>query len=311
MSTTICAAIIQAEPVYYDLPKTLEKAHDLLNDAAKQGAQLVTLGETWFPGYPVWLDYCRDMGLWDHEPTKEVFARLVENSLTVDGAEMQALAQQAKQLQMVLVLGINERVDSGVGNGSLYNSLITIDATGDIVNHHRKLMPTHTERLVWGIGDARGLGAVDTAIGRVGGLVCWEHWMPLTRQAMHESAEQIHVAVWPTVHEMHQVASRQYAFESRTFVLAAGSILPASALPSELVVSDDLKPETLVQKGGSAIIAPNGTYLAGPSYDDETILTAELDLRQILKERMALDVTGHYSRRELFQFKVRRNLTER
>ncbi len=304
MPETIRAAIVQAKPVYYNLAGTLEKAQDLLSDAASKGAQLVTFGETWFPGYPSWLDYCPEMGLWDHEPTKEVYARLVENSITVPGPEIEQLAQQAQQLSVVLVLGINEKVANGPGNGTLYNTLITIDANGDVVNRHRKLMPTHTERLVWGIGDTDGLEAVDTAVGRVSGLVCWEHWMPLARQVVHDSNEQIHIAVWPTVHEMHQVASRHYAFEGRTFVLAAGGILAAAELPSELKLAPEITPQTLVQKGGSAIIAPDGSYLAGPVYDEEVILTADLDLRHITKERMALDVTGHYSRRELFTFGV-------
>lgn len=305
MSQNPRVAIIQARPIYYDLQATLEKAQDLLHDAAGQGAQLVTFGETWFPGYPSWLDWCPNMALWDYAPTKEVFARLHENSITIPGAEIDVLARQAQQLNVVLVLGINERVEAGPGSGTLYNTLVTIDASGAVVNRHRKLMPTYTERLVWGIGDTAGLGAVDTAIGRVGGLICWEHWMPLARQAMHDSNEQIHIAVWPTVSEMHQIASRQYAFEGRTFVLASGGILPASDLPDALETLPEVAPDTLLQRGGSAIIAPDGTYLAGPVYDEETILMAELDLRQITKERMALDVTGHYGRRDLFTFAVK------
>ena len=177
-----------------------------------------------------------------------------------------------------------------------------------LVNHHRKLMPTYTERLVWGQGDGAGLQSVATAVGRLSSLVCWEHWMPLARQALHDSGEQIHVALWPTVKEMHQVASRQYAFEGRCYVLAAGSILRASDTPPELTLPAELAdaPETLVMNGGSAIIAPDGRYLAGPLWDEEGILAAELDLRAITREQMTLDVSGHYSRPDVFRFRVRR-----
>lgn len=306
MPQTVTAAIIQAEPVYYDLPRTLEKLLDLIHDAAQKGATLITVGETWLPGYPVWLDICSDMGLWDHEPTKQVFARLYRNSPTVDGPEISRLREVVQQLGVVLVLGINERVEKAAGHGTLYNTLLTIDSDGCLANHHRKLMPTYTERIVWGQGDGRGLQAVDTTAGRVGGLVCWEHWMPLTRQALHESAEQIHIAAWPTVKEILQVASRHYAFEGRSFVLAAGSILRASQVPQELTLAGEIQPEDFVQRGGSAIIGPDGDYLAGPVYDEEMILSAELDLDHIVREQMALDVTGHYARPDVFDFRVKR-----
>jgi len=304
--TTVRVGVIQARPVYYDLPKTMEKALDLLADAHKQGAQLVTFGETWFPGYPVWLDICPNMGLWDHAPTKEVFAQLYNNALTVDGEAVGQLRQVAQDYKMVIVASINERVTQGRGYGTLYNSLLTIGADGNLLNHHRKLIPTYTERMVWGQGDAKGLGAVDTEVGRVGSLICWEHWMPLTRQAMHTSTEEIHIAVWPTALETHQLASRHYAFEGRTYVLCAGSIVKASDLPDGLNTIESIKPEDYVQRGGSAIIAPDGMYIYEPVYDEEITLIADLDLNRIPQELMALDVTGHYSRPDIFDFSVNR-----
>lgn len=292
-------ALIQAQPVYYDLPASLEKAEHLIREAAGQGVQLVAFGETWLPGYPVWLDYCPNIALWDHDPTKQVYAQLLANSLTVPGPETVRLGQLSHELNIVLVMSVNERV-----RGTLYNTLLTFDTTGEIVNHHRKLIPTFTERMVWNHGDAAGLQAVSTAYGQIGGLICWEHWMPLARQKLHQSGEQIHVAVWPTVHEMHQVASRHYAFEGRTFVLAVGSILPLSALPDALEKPADMTPETLLQRGGSAIIAPNGNYITEPVYNEETIITAELDFDQIARESFALDVTGHYARPDIFTLDV-------
>jgi predicted amidohydrolase len=186
--------------------------------------------------------------------------------------------------------------------------MLTIGPDGALLNHHRKLVPTFTERMVWGNGDAEGLRAVPTPHGRVGGLVCWEHWMPLARQAMHDSGEDLHVAAWPTAHEMHQVASRQYAFEGRCFVACAGSLMRAAALPPELEAHPDRvrSPSAFVMRGGSAIIAPNGRYLAGPVYEEPCILQATLDLTEIRAESMALDVTGHYSRPDCFEFSVQR-----
>lgn len=308
MANTVKVGIIQARAEYYDLPKCVDKAIALIGEAARQGAQLVTLGETWFPGYPAWLDYNRDVAQWGHPPTKKLYARLYENSMAIDSPEMAQLRKVAKQHEIVLLIGINERVAVGHGNRSLYNSIVTIDATGEIVNHHRKLRPTYTEQMIWAQGDGAGLQAVDTAVGRVGGLVCWEHWMPHARQAMHISNEQIHVAMWPGVIEAHQIASRHYAFEGRTFVLAAGSIFPVKDMPDGFELDDYLegKPNMLLLDGGSAIIAPDGKYIVEPVYGEETILTAELDFTRILEEQMTLDVTGHYARHDVFSFEVNR-----
>jgi predicted amidohydrolase len=164
-------------------------------------------------------------------------------------------------------------------------------------------MPTYTERLVWGTGDANGVTAVDTPVGRVGGLVCWEHWMPLARQALHDSGEDIHVAAWPTVHEMHQVASRHYAFEGRCFVLAAGSLQRTRALPSDLELHPKYQANEWALRGGSMIVAPDGAVLAGPVFDTEQIVTAEIDTNRILEESMTLDVSGHYARTDCFVFR--------
>ena len=231
------------------------------------------------------------------------------NSIVVGGKETTRLVALAQELGLTIVVGVSERVDQGPGNGTLYNSLLAFTPDGRLANHHRKLVPTYTERMVWGLGDASGLRAVDTPRCRIGGLICWEHWMPLARQALHESGEAIHVAVWPTVHEMHQVACRHYAFEGRCFVLAAGTVMRASALPPELerhpakAGSDD----TWVMRGGSAIIAPNGSYVAGPVFEEPTLLVADIDLDDVRREQMTLDVSGHYARPDCLSFDVRRS----
>lgn len=299
------AAIVQAE-VATDLDDGIGLTRQKALEAATQGAELIVFPETWIPGYPAWLDLCRDAALWDHAPVKEVFTRIAENSLAVPSPELDRLAETARECGATLVVGVSERVAQGPGRGTLYNSLLTIGPDGRLLNHHRKLMPTYTERLIWGAGDVEGLRSVDTPAGRVSALVCWEHWMPLARQALHESGEDVHVAVWPTVHEMHQVASRQYAFEGRCWVVASGALMRASALPPELEAhpAKVSSPDQWVLRGGSAIIGPDGNFAAGPVFDEPAILVAELDLRRTRTEAMTLDVTGHYHRPELFDFRT-------
>jgi predicted amidohydrolase len=303
----IVAAIVQAE-VAADIESGLDLTREKALEAAAAGAELIVFPETWIPGYPAWLDMSRDAALWDHAPVKAVFGRIAENSVAIPGPALDRLAATAREAKATLVVGLSERVARGAGRGTLYNSLVTIGPDGRLLNHHRKLVPTYTERLIWGAGDVEGLRAVDTPAGRVSALVCWEHWMPLARQALHESGEDVHVAVWPTVHDLHQVASRQYAFEGRCFVLASGALMRASALPPELEPHPDrvTGPDQWILRGGSAIIGPDGKYIVEPVFDEPRIVIAELDLRRASEESMTLDVTGHYHRPELFDFRALR-----
>ena len=300
-------AAVQAEPVHLDLRATLERTRLLVAQAAAQGARVIAFPETWLPGYPAWLDCCRDVGLWDHAPMKQVFVRLRENAVVVPGPATAELGALAAEHDVVLNLGVHERVDEGPGRGTLYNAMLTFGADGSLLNHYRKLMPTFTERLIWGSGSGSGLRAVATDRGRIGGLICWEHWMPLARQVLHDSGEDIHVAAWPQVKEMNLVASRHYAFEGRSFVIACGALMRASSLPAELETPEAFRgrPDALVLRGGSAIIAPDGALLAGPVWDEEQILTADLDLSQIAAESLTLDVTGHYQRPDIFELRVK------
>ena len=300
-------AIVQAAPLFMNLEVSLTRAVEFIGEVANIGAELVVFGETWLPGYPAWLDYCPDAALWNHEPTKEVFAQLRRNSLVIGSPHAETLANAARDYGVALVIGVNERVEHGPGNGTLYNSLLTFSPDGVLLNHHRKLVPTFTERLVWGQGAGTGLKSVKTSVGRIGGLICWEHWMTLARQVLHDSGEHIHVAVWPTVHEMHQVASRHYAFEGRCFVLTAGLLMRVSDLPAQLRAIPELadKPDHLLLRGGSAIIGPDGHYVVDPVFDEERIIVADLNLEAIDKERMTLDVTGHYQRADLFELRVK------
>ncbi|MGH9750884.1 MAG: carbon-nitrogen hydrolase family protein [Candidatus Polarisedimenticolia bacterium] len=308
MTGTIRVAAIQARPVFLDKGGSVDKAVRLIGEAAGRGVVLAAFGETWIPGYPAWLDLCPGAAYWDHAPAKKAYARLRENSIVIPGPETEALGGAAKQHRMVLSIGAHERVETGPGHGSLYNAQILLGPDGRLLAHRRKLVPTHAERLVWASGDARDLGAAATPAGRVGALICWEHWMPLARQAVHEAAEQIHVAAWPSVGEPHLLASRHYAFEGRCFVLAVGQIIAAADLPAGLEPPPGTthRPDELLYNGGSCIIGPDGAILAGPVVDREEIVIADLDFRRIAEESMALDVTGHYNRPDLFEFKVRK-----
>ena len=308
MAGGVTAAVVQAEQPG-TLAAGLERTRSLAAEAASRGAGLVVFPETWLPGYPAWMDYCRDTGLWDHPPVKAEYVALVENSVVVDGESGAALASLARELEITLVVGVSERVEAGPGRATLYNTLLTWGPDGGLLNHHRKLVPTHTERLLWGPGDAAGLRPVETPAGRVGGLICWEHWNPLARQVLHDGGEDVHVAVWSAVvgvNGMHQQASRCYAFEGRCHVIAAGQLMRAGALPDTLEAGPAVESsEQWLLSGGSAIIGPDGGYLAGPLYDEPGILVAELDYCRNVAEAMTLDVAGHYQRPELFELTVR------
>jgi len=308
MPSSVKIAIIQASPVYLDLTKSMEKMQGYIKEAAEKGAEMIVFGETWLCGYPSWLDHCPNIAIWDHEPTKEVFLKMLRSGVEVPSQTTAQIGKWAKQYKVTIMVGANEVVTKGRGNGTIYNSLLLFDTKGSLVNHHRKLMPTYTEKLLYGHGDGQGLKTVDTGFGEVGGLICWEHWMPLSRQAMHNEKEVIHVAVWPCVFERHQIASRHYAFEGRCFVIAAGQILRVKDMPKALEMPDHLKdkPDHFMLNGGSCVIGPDGSYILEPQFDVEGVLFCEIkDLDRVYKERMTLDVTGHYQRPDVFDFKVK------
>jgi len=309
MSKSVKVGIGQFSSVHLNLPQSLQKLESIIADAAKKGVKLLVVGETWLSGYPSWLDHCTNISQWDGKEMKEAYLLFYNSSIDVKGKDFDSVCHMAKSNGITLCIGLNEKVSTGPGNGTVYNSFVVISQNGELLNHHRKLMPTYTEKMLYGLGDGQGLKAVETEVGRVGASICWEHWMPLTRQALHDSGEHIHIALWPKVHEMHQVASRQYAFEGRCFVLAAGQMLKASDFPKSLEQPDYLKsnPDQWALNGGSCIVAPNGKYLVEPVFDREELITYELNLDEVTKERMTLDTSGHYQRRDVFEFKVDRS----
>lgn len=301
-SLVVRVAAVQAAPAFLDLAGTLARLEEWARRAAAEGARVIAFPEVWLPGYPAWIDSSPEAAIWGHAGAKAVFERLMANALVVPSPETERIGALARELGAALVVGAHER-----SGRTLYNTLLIFGADGALLNHHRKLVPTYTERLVWGHGDGAGLKAVDTGFVKVGGLVCWEHWMPLARQVMHDQGEEIHVAAWPGVQEMHQVAARHYAFEGRCFVIAVGSILRVADMPPELPPIEKYakNPKGLMIAGGSAVIAPNGRYLAGPVFDVETVVAADCDLAEIARESQTLDVSGHYSRPDVLELVVK------
>ena len=302
-------AIVQASPVHQNLGASLKKALAYIKDAGSKGAKLIVFGECWLCGYPAWIDNGLNVAKWDHPPIKNAFMQMYKNSVSIDSEAIHQLKEAAKINNISIVIGVNEVIEKGPGNGTIFNSLLTINSKGDLANHHRKLMPTFNEKLLYGLGDGAGLNAVETPIGRVGGLICWEHWMPLTRQAMHDQAEDIHVAVWPYVKEMHQIACRQYAFEGRCYVIAVGQIMKVSDVPSgiELPKKMTKHPDNLMLSGGSCIIGPDGQFILEPQHKtDDIIYTTIPGNDNLIREKMALSVSGHYQRPDVFELKIKK-----
>lgn len=299
---TVRVAALQAAPVLLDRAATLERLETWARRAAEDRVALLATPECWIPGYPAWLDDSPESALWGHRGAQQVFQRLFENAVVLPGPVTARIGALARELGLTMVIGVHE-----AAGRTLYNTLLTFGPDGQLVAQRRKLMPTYHERLIWGMGDGQGLGAASVAGVKVGGLICWEHWMPLARQAMHDSGEQIHVAAWPGVSEIHQIASRHYAFEGRCFVIACGALLRVRDLPPELPPRAEKAkdPDGFLYRGGSAVIAPNGRYLAGPVFDEETLVTGDCDLSEITRESLTLDVSGHYSRPDVFRFEVR------
>ncbi len=300
--STVRVAIAQVAPRFLDLEGSLERAEAAVKEAAAGGARLVVFGETWLPGYPVWAD--RGIA-WDDHAAKATFARLHRNAVEVPGPVTDRLAALAREHGVHLVIGVNER-DGRFSRGTLYNTLVYLSDEGRLLGAHRKLVPTHSERVIWGQGDGSTLHVVDTPFGRLGGLICWEHWMPLARFAMHANGEQVHVAVWPDAPDNHHLASRAYAFEGRCFVLCAADYLTLEDIPEDVPVRSllgELADGGVLLPGGSGVIAPDGTWVAGP-VDGETIVFAEIDLDRIAEEQQALDAAGHYNRPDVFRLVV-------
>ncbi len=313
LSKKISVALIQQPPVFLNATESLSLAEQLIRDSARNGTEIIVFPETWFPGYPVWLDYSPKAGLWDHPPSKSLYRLLSENSLQIGNDHFIKLEDCAKKNNCLVVMGCHEKVGRTLFNTIFY---FKADGTYDL---HRKLMPTYTERLIWGNGDGSTLPVFDHQKIRIGGLICWEHWMPLARAAMHQQNEDVHIAQWPMVKELHQVASRSYAFEGQCYVLASGCTLTKNQMLSglesicasvddmlalELIHDIPVDGDDFVLRGGSCIIKPNSEFLIEPIFDRSELIFADLDLDLLTEGNLFLDTSGHYSRPDIFQLRV-------
>ena len=294
-------AAAQAAPVFLDRAATLAKAVELIGVAARNGAQLVVFPEAFVPGYPVWLW----AGRADVEP--QAFARLYANAVDVPDAATACVSEAARRAGVGVAIGVTER-DSAYSRGTLYNTLLIFDADGQMALHRRKLMPTYKERTVWGQGDASTLLTAEVGGARVGGLICWENLMPLARQALYAHGEQVHLAPTADTGAAWQASLRHIAYEGRVFVVSCCQVLHRDAVADDPALAGFPADAGWLIRGGSAIVAPVGDcdYLAGPVYEEETILYADLDLGKVVEGKHSFDVAGHYARPDVLELRVNR-----
>lgn len=296
-------AIVQEPPVFLDREKTIAKAAAKVAEAAARGAELIVFNEAFVPGYPAWiwrLKPSTDWGL-----SEALHARLVANAVDLSSDQLQPLFDAAAKTTATVICGINER-DSKTSGTTIYNTLVTIGPDGTLLNIHRKLMPTNPERMVWGFGDASGLKVVDTPAGRVGGLVCWENFMPLARYALYGQGIEIHVAPTNDSGDGWLGSLQHIAREARCWVLGAGNVLRVSDLPADFPDRERLYPdaEEWMNPGDSVVIAPGGEIVAGPMRKEVGLLEADIDIPRVAAARRAFDVAGHYSRPDIFTLEV-------
>ena len=290
---TVRVAAIQATPVVLDAAACVEKAERLLGEAADRGVQLAVFPECFVPLYPsnIWARGAAGFGGWD-----ELWERLWANAVDVPGPLLDRLVAVCRQRQLFCVIGVNER-ESG-RPGTLYNTIVYLGPSG-VLGHHRKLMPTHHERLFHGIGPGDDLGVVEAAGAQVGGLICWENRMPLARYRVYREGAQIWVAATADDSDGWLASMRHVAIESGAFVVSVPQYIPASAFPDDFPVALPEGKEVF-GRGGAAVIEPTwGEVIAGPQYDEEGIVVADCDLRRGLHAKRWFDAVGHYSREEI------------
>jgi nitrilase len=296
-------AVVQASPLLFDREATVEKTCALTQEAAGKGAKLVLFPEAFIPAYPRGLSFGTVVG--SRTPAgRHTWQAYWANAVDIPGPAVTALSNAARQAGVYLMVGVVER-DTQFSRGTLYCTLLYFDPTGKLVGKHRKIKPTAAERLIWGEGDGSTLTVIQTEYGKVGGLICWENLMPLARTALYSKGVEIYLAPTADSRDSWQATLRHIACEGRCYVLGCNQFVTKEMYPASLPGIEDLVSQPdIMCRGGSAIISPLGDVLAGPLYDEEGILYADLDMAEVARSKLDLDVVGHYSRPDLFQLLI-------
>jgi nitrilase len=294
------AAAVQASPIFLDREATVEKACHLMKEAGRKGASLVVFPEAYIPTFPYWP---RAIPHPERELSIDAYLQLYEQAVEVPSPAVDQLCAAAKKASLCVVMGMTER-ETGF-SATMYNTLLFIDKNGEVLGKQRKLVPTFEERCVWGQGDGSDLAVYPTEVGKLGGLICGNNLMTLVKYALLAKGEQVHAAVWPSLARMKNyvdVVSRSYAIEGQVFVIISSGYITEGMVPDTF----SLKKKTLWNvAGGSGIVGPSGEYLAGPVYDKEEIVYADIDLREIVKAKAVHDVVGHYARPDVASLLLR------
>lgn len=291
-------AVVQAAAVAFDLEKTLERVHSLAREASAQGAKLVLFPEAFLSAYPRGMDFGAVVGA-RSEKGRADFQRYWESSVQVPGPAVNSLSEVARTNGIFLIIGVVER-----DGGTLYCTVLFFSPDGSYMGKHRKIMPTASERLVWGYGDGSTLPVFDTPLGKVGAVICWENYMPLLRTAMYAKGIEIYCAPTADARDSWLASMRHIAVEGRCFVLSCNQFSRRRDFPADYPSALAEDPDSVVTRGGSCIINPFGDFLAGPNLEGEAILLAEIDRGQIVRGKYDLDVVGHYARPDIFQLHV-------
>ena len=301
--TSVKVTVVQAAPVLFDRSATVEKSQELIYAAAEQNAQLVLFPEAFKPAYPRGLSFGMVVGSRSSEG-RQIWQRYWENSVSIPGPATDALGEAVRETGVYMAIGVIER-DTQFSGGTLYCTLLYFGPDGQMLGKHRKLKPTASERLIWGEGDGSTLTALPTPLGTIGGLICWENYMPLARMSMYAKGVEIYLAPTADQRDTWQATMQHIAQEGRCYVLGCNQYVTKDMYPADLQEHPELKamPEVMC-RGGSVIVSPMGKVIAGPLYGEEGILYADLDMGEIVRSKIDFDVVGHYSRPDVFQLVV-------
>ncbi len=299
MNDSIKIALAQISPVWLNKTRTIEKIKDCIAEAGSNKNDLVVFGEGLLPGYPFWIELTNGASF-NNAVQKEIHAHYIRNSIQIEKGDLDPIRDLCRDLQIATYLGIIERAVNR-GSHSLYASLVYIDKSGDIGSVHRKLCPTFEERLAWAPGDGHGLRVHELGPFTVGGLNCWENWMPLSRAALYGQGENLHIAVWPGSKRNTEDITRFMALEGRSFVVSVGALMRKSDFPPSTPHLERILencPE-LITDGGSCICGPDGKWIVEPQLNYEGLIEAEVEFNRVLEERQNFDASGHYSRPDI------------